>query len=140
MSRIKILVADDDPDILNFHRLALSEFFDLVMARDGLEAWKFFEQERPRLVLTDLNMPGINGMDLTDKIRAHPELGETPVIILTGTTRNTDLPPGFWRLGTQADLLLEKPITPSVLVNEIRRVLAKRQEASVKPVVPRYLE
>jgi CheY-like chemotaxis protein len=140
MSRIKILVADDDPDILNFHRLALSEFFDLVMARDGLEAWKFFELERPRLVLTDLNMPGINGMDLTDKIRAHPELGETPVIILTGTTRNTDLPPGFWRLGTQADLLLEKPITPSVLVNEIRRVLAKRQEASVKPVVPRYLE
>lgn len=139
-ARIKILVADDDPGIQEFYRLALREFFDVVVARDGLEAWKLFESERPRLVITDLNMPGENGANLTNRMRNHEELGDTPIIIITGTTRGTDLPPGFWRIGTQADLFLEKPVTGDELVTEIRRVLLKHQEKHGKSATPRYLE
>ncbi|CAN5304774.1 N/A [soil metagenome] len=133
MSPAKILVADDDPDILNFHRLLLSPLFDVVFARDGLEAWKFFQAERPRLVLTDLNMPGMNGLELSQKIRAHPELGTTPIIILTGTTRNTDLPPGFWKMGTGANAYLEKPISGDALLAEIRKQLLLTANATPLP-------
>lgn len=139
-SRIKILVADDDPGIQDFYRLTLREFFDVVIARDGLEAWKLFQSEKPRLVITDLNMPGENGANFTDRLRNHEELGETPVIIITGTTRGSDLPPGFWRLGTKADLFLEKPISPDDLVSAVRKVLLAHQEKQQKPVTPRYLE
>lgn len=114
--------------------MSLSEHYDVVVARDGLEAWKLFEQERPRLVLTDLNMPGINGWELTEKIRGHEELSETPVIILTATTQDTDLPPGFWRIGTRADAFLQKPLTTDEIIQEVRRQLIKRQ--APKPLPP----
>ncbi|MCC6545845.1 response regulator [Candidatus Sumerlaeota bacterium] len=139
-SRIKVLVADDDPGIQEFYRISLKDHFDVVIARDGLEAWKLFQSEKPLLVITDLNMPGENGANLTSRMRNHEELGDTPIIIITGTTRGTDLPPGFWRIGTQADLFLEKPISSDDLVAAVRRVLLKHQEKHQKPVVPRYLE
>jgi CheY-like chemotaxis protein len=126
VSRIKILIADDEEDIRLLLRVGLSPHYDVVVARDGLEAWKFFEEERPRLVLTDLNMPGINGLELTEKIRQHPELSDTLVIILTATTQGTDLPPGFWRIGTRADAFLEKPVTVEEILTEVRRQLVKR--------------
>lgn len=139
-SRIKILIADDDPDIHAFYSLALREHFDIVVARDGLEAWKLFQSEKPRLVITDLNMPGENGANFTSRLRNHEELGDTPVIIITGTTRGTDLPPGFWRLGTQADAFLEKPLSADELIVAIRKVLLKYQEKHQHPVTPKYIE
>ena len=133
MTRTKILLADDDPDVLDYYRLCLAEHFDLVLARDGIEALKMFEAERPAVVVTDLNMPGVNGTVLTDKIRAHPTLATTPVIIITGTTRNSDLPPGFWKMGTQADAFYEKPIKPDALVQAIRAQLLRRAQGRELP-------
>lgn len=133
MNKIKILIADDEPDIRALLTLALSEHYEVVTARDGLEAWKLFEQERPRLVLTDLNMPGINGMELTEKIRNHPELSKTIVIILTATVQDTDLPGGFWRIGTQADAFLCKPLTTDEILGEVRRQLVQRQAPNPLP-------
>lgn len=134
MSLPKILIADDEEGIRTLLRLALSEHFDIIFARDGFEAWKLFESERPRLVLTDLNMPGINGHELTEKIRSHPELAGTPVIILTGTTRGSDLPPGFWKIGTRADAFLEKPVSTDAILTEVRRQLVRRM--APKPLPP----
>lgn len=133
MSLPKILIADDEEDIRNLLRLALSEHYDIVFARDGLEAWKLFERERPRLVLTDLNMPGINGYEFTEKIREHPDLAQTPVIILTGTTQGSDLPPGFWKIGTRADAFLEKPVSTDVILAEVRRQLVRRMTPNPLP-------
>lgn len=130
MGKVRILVADDDPDIRDLYALILGEHFDLILARDGMEAWKLFEQEKPRLVLTDLNMPGMNGLELTGKIRQHEELSQTPVIILTGTTKGTDLPPGFWKIGSGANSFIEKPVTPTDLVNEVKRQLVLRAQAA----------
>jgi len=132
--KIKILFADDDPEILTVYSLYLRQFYDVVQARDGLEAWRLIEETRPRLVVTDLNMPGLNGLDLTERIREHPELNKTTIIILTGTTRNSDLPPGFWKIGTKANRFLEKPVTPEQVLNSVRRVLL--ESAEIKPLPP----
>ncbi|MCC5875451.1 MAG: response regulator [Candidatus Sumerlaeia bacterium] len=133
MSPVKILIADDEPDIRSLLEMSLSLHFDVVVARDGLEAWKLFQEEQPRLVLTDLNMPGLNGWELTEKIRDHEELADTPVIILTATTQDTDLPPGFWRIGTRADAFLQKPLTTDEILQEVRRQLVKRQAPNPLP-------
>ena len=134
MSLLKVLVADDDPDVLDLHRLNLESHYQLVLARDGREAWELFEKERPRCVVTDLNMPGLNGQELTERIRMHPRLSSVPIIILTGTTVDTDLPAGFWRIGTKADVFLEKPVSPEELLQAIRRQILLA--ARIQPLPP----
>jgi CheY-like chemotaxis protein len=133
---VRILVADDDPEIRDFYRLILAEHFELIFARDGLEAWQLFELEKPRLVLTDLNMPGMNGLELTGKIRGGSVRPSTPIIIMTGTTRDSDLPPGFWNIGAGANKFMEKPFKPDDLLAEIRRQLVIFAEANAKPLPP----
>jgi DNA-binding response OmpR family regulator len=136
LSPQRILVADDDPDVREFLGLVLRPHFELIVARDGLEAWRLFLAEKPRLVLTDLNMPGLNGMQLTEKIRECEERADTPVIILTGTTKDSDLPAGFWKMGTRANQYIEKPVQPDELVLEIRRQIVLHAQTKAKPLPP----
>lgn len=139
MSKPTVLLADDDSAVLALYEAFLREHFDLLLARDGFEAWRKFQDHAPRLVVTDLNMPGINGQDLTEKIRNHETHGDTPVIIVTGTTVGSDLPPGFWRLGTKANQLLEKPVKLDTLLHEIRRQLALRAQSGEQTPVINYV-
>lgn len=129
-----VLIVEDDRDVRDFLQLALSPMYRLEMAPDGRAGWEKFQDLKPDLVLTDLVLPGINGLDLTEKIRAHGERGATPVIILTGATKDEALDPSVWRLGTEADQFLEKPVDPGYLRSEIDRLLKER--AGYRPVPP----
>lgn len=133
MSKIRILLADDDPFVRQVFVPFLGDVYEVVEARDGLEAWKLIQETKPRLLVTDLNMPGLNGLELTEKVRSNPDYAPMPVIILTGTTQGTDLPGGFWRIGTSADLFLEKPISPDDLLSEVRRMLLKKATPKALP-------
>ncbi len=113
--------------------LGLKEHYDIIEARDGTEAWKLVQEQKPRVVVTDLNMPGMNGMELTEHIKTHETLRNTVVLIVTGTIRNTDLPAGFWNMGTKADKMLEKPVTPSDILAEIRRLLILKAQPQPLP-------
>ncbi|MBX3728314.1 MAG: response regulator [Candidatus Sumerlaeia bacterium] len=122
----RILVIEDDADVRLVLRGHLEPLYDVIEAADGVAGWRRFEEERPDLVLTDLGIPGINGLDLTERIRSHPERGTTPVIILTGATQGEDLPAGFWKMGTGADAFFEKPADGPSLRAEIDRLLKAR--------------
>lgn len=142
MSPLKVLVADDDAEVLEIYRMSLCGHYEVLTARDGLEAWKLFNESRPRLVLSDLNMPGVNGQELAEKIRSHENarLAETPIIIITGTTCGTDLPPGFWRIGTAANLMLEKPVSPDEILQAVRSELVKSMSGNPLPPGKGYYE
>ena len=129
-----VLLIDDDPDIRHVLRLGLQPLYRVVEATDGIDGWNKLRQHRPAIVVTDLGMPGMNGMDLTEKIKSDAEFASTPVIILTGATAGEELPGGFWKLGTQADGFLEKPILPITLCAEIDRVLKKKLD--FRPLPP----
>ena len=129
-----VLLIDDDPEIRQLLRLALHPLYRVVEATDGHDGWAKVREHRPALVVTDLCMPGMNGLDLTDRIKCDNELSGTPVIILTGATAGEELPPGFWKLGTRADGFLEKPIEPSMLCAEIDRVL--KNKVQFRPLPP----
>ncbi len=128
----RVLIAEDEADLRRLFSVALADQFDVVAVGDGVEAWEEIEARTPRVVVTDLNMPRMNGFELTEKIRAHEATRDVPVIILTGTTIGSDLPPGFWRLGTKADAFIEKPVSPDDLVQQIRAVLIR----DVEPLPP----
>jgi len=79
-----VLIADDDPEIREMVRTALQlDGHPVLEAPDGQVAWKLIVANRPALVVTDVQMPGIDGLDLTALIKAN-RYDETKVIVFTG--------------------------------------------------------
>ena len=119
---ITILLADDDADDRELTRLALKEAkhdAELVSVRDGAELLDFLRgrEERPHLILLDLNMPRMNGHEALAKIKRDPELRSIPVVILTTSTRDEDISTSY-DLG--ANSFMSKPLGFMSFVDAMR--------------------
>ncbi|MCO8271150.1 response regulator [Actinoplanes sp. TRM 88003] len=80
-----VLIAEDDEDIaLILSRLLKRAGYTVTHAPDGQRAFEMAVADRPDVVLTDLGMPRMDGLELTRSIRAHPELRDTPIVMLSG--------------------------------------------------------
>lgn len=113
---LRILVVDDDPDIRAFVRIALSPPFEVVEARDGLEALQGLDVLEPDLAIVDLDMPLMNGFDLCLAIRRHERFAGMPVLFFSGH-RESDLVKRGYASG--ANLFIFKPIEPERLLRNI---------------------
>ncbi|MFK7911431.1 MAG: ATP-binding protein [Akkermansiaceae bacterium] len=82
VGRKRVLVADDEQAMRHFITRQLSDY-DLVEARDGDQAWSLAKEHKPDLVILDLMMPGLDGIEVTRKIRSHEKLSRVPVILIT---------------------------------------------------------
>jgi chemosensory pili system protein ChpA (sensor histidine kinase/response regulator) len=82
--RSRVLVVDDSMSVRRAIAMLLEDQgYDVTMARDGLEAIKLMEVARPDVMLTDLEMPNMNGLELSQHVRSRPELSTLPVIMIT---------------------------------------------------------
>ncbi len=121
MQHPRILVADDEPFILRSLAYVLRrEGFQVLEARDGVEALDVARREKPDLVFLDLMMPRKSGFDVLAEIKAEPGLGHCRVILLTGKGQDSDREHGF-KLG--CDDYLTKPFSPIRLVERARALL-----------------
>jgi serine/threonine protein kinase len=121
----RFLVADDDEDFATLVGEALTYAFpgaELVSVRDGHAALKAVDERPCALAVIDLDMPGLNGIELTASFRGMPKAENMPVIVVTATGGAPD-----WRLlqSLGADGFLVKPIDPMALVALARRTLGK---------------
>ena len=129
----KILIIEDERDILDLVRHYLEkEGFRTRTAADGGAGLTAARQERPDLIVLDLMLPGMDGLELCKKLRADPATVLTPVIMLTAKADETDRIVGL-ELG--ADDYLTKPFSPKELVARVKALLrrAKQQDASAQP-------
>ncbi len=127
-----ILVADDEPQIVRVVRGYLEQAgYRVVSAYDGREALFAARHERPDLVVLDLQMPEMDGLEFTRRIRA--EQPEVAIIMLTARVEETDRIVGL-ELG--ADDYVTKPFSPRELVARVRAVLRRTQS---QPTVPEIL-
>lgn len=123
MTNAKILVVDDDPAISEMLTIVLqAEGFDTVAVMDGGEAVGAFEREQPDLVLLDLMLPGMNGVDICRAIRQDSMV---PIVMLTAKTDTVDVVLG---LESGADDYVSKPFKPKELVARIRARLRRTDE------------
>lgn len=123
MSKAKILVVDDDPAISEMLTIVLqAEGFDTVAVMDGGEAVATFEREQPDLVLLDLMLPGMNGVDICKAIRQDSMV---PIVMLTAKTDTVDVVLG---LESGADDYVNKPFKPKELVARIRARLRRSDD------------
>src|SRR4051812_43129622 len=130
MSGETILIVDDEPTIVEVVGLYLQrEGFRVVTAADGAVALSMVEQERPDLVVLDLMLPGLNGLDVTRKIRAG---GALPIIMLTARGEEADRVVGL-ELG--ADDYVTKPFSARELVARVKAVL-RRTHPEAAPAEP----
>lgn len=122
----KILVVDDDPAISEMLTIVLeAEGFNTVAVTDGALAVDTFNREEPDLVLLDLMLPGMNGIDICRLIRQNSTV---PIVMLTAKTDTVDVVLG---LETGADDYITKPFKPKELIARLRARLRRTDDAPV---------
>lgn len=126
----KILVVDDELKIVKLVRAYLEKAgFTVVTARDGQEALAVFRYERPHLVVLDLMLPGMDGLDVCRAIRRSSDV---PIIMLTARDQEVDRLIGL-ELG--ADDYIVKPFSPREVVARVRAVLRRTEGQPLEPEV-----
>jgi two-component system, OmpR family, phosphate regulon response regulator PhoB len=126
---LQIVVADDDPVLRALLRLKLEgEGHRVTLACDGDEALEMVTKEPPELLVLDVVMPGIDGLELTRRLRARPETKELPIVLLTGRDTDPDIVEG-WKSG--ANYYITKPF-----VIEHLRYFIKTMQDNVEPDEP----
>ena len=118
---MKILLAEDDRDFGNILSQYISiSGYDVILARDGKEAWELFGQNKPDMCVLDVMMPEMDGFTLGEKIKqSNPEM---PVIFLTAKSLKEDIVRGL-KIG--ADDYITKPFDPEVLILRINNILKR---------------
>ncbi len=119
-----ILIVDDEPQIIKVLNAYLErEGFTVLMALDGLQAIRHFDQEKPDFIILDLNLPGMDGLEVCREIRKGSDV---PILMLTARVEEMDKLIGL-ELG--ADDYVVKPFSPREVVARIKTIL-KRTSAS----------
>jgi len=118
---VKILVVDDEKSVISVIRRFLERAqtpFQIEMAMDGFEAGQLVATFRPDIIFLDLRLPGLDGFEVTRRIKANPETSHIHIIAMTGYYQG-EVASRVLELG--ADLLIQKPFTP----DDLRKALAK---------------
>lgn len=119
----KILLVDDEPDILEFMEYNLrKEGYKVFMARNGKEAIETAKKERPALIMLDIMMPVMDGIETCRQLRQIPELQQTVITFLTARNEEYSQIAGF---DVGADDYISKPIKPRVMVSRIKALLRR---------------
>ncbi|WP_373047773.1 ATP-binding protein [Vulgatibacter sp.] len=121
--RARIVIAEDNADLREFLRALLGGSYDVFTAVDGREALELVRSERPDLVLSDVMMPQMTGMDLCAALKADPALQNTPIILLTARTGSEAVLEGYT---SGADDFVNKPVHPRILLARIKAQLRLR--------------
>jgi two-component system phosphate regulon response regulator PhoB len=119
----KILVVDDEPDALEVLGFKLKEAgYTPIFAKDGIRAVAAARDERPALIVLDLMLPEVDGLDVCKILRRDPTTAATPILMLTARAAEMDRVLGL-ELG--ADDYVTKPFSPRELVLRIKKLLAR---------------
>jgi len=122
-ARVKILVADDQVEARSIIQSILSSlgYVNVYQASTGFDAVEVAVKRQVHLIICDWNMPGADGLEVLQTLRAHPEHKATPFLMLTSEAYKENV-----RQAVKAGVTsyLVKPITPKILIGEIEKVIA----------------
>jgi two-component system alkaline phosphatase synthesis response regulator PhoP len=119
----KILITEDDPSYRRFLSYFLEkEGYKVITASDGLEGLFKAQQEKPDLLILDIMLPGMDGFEICNHLRAELETTHTPILMLSAKGQDADKSIG---LSIGADEYLTKPVESSILLRTIESLLAK---------------
>lgn len=119
----KILLVDDEPDILEFVGYNITkEGYTLLTANNGIEAIRIASEAIPQLIILDIMMPGMDGIEVCQELRKNPELNSTLIAFLTARSEDFSQIAG---LDAGGDDYITKPVKPKVLMSRINALLRR---------------
>lgn len=124
MAQKRVLIVDDDPDILDVLRISLKEQYELAEAQDGEEALKSIYHRPPDLIILDWVIPKMSGYKVCQKLKEDLLLRHLPIIMLTGKGEVKDKIEG---LNVGADDYIVKPFEPNELLARVKTVLRRTE-------------
>ena len=126
----RILIVDDEPDILEILGYNLKkEGYEVFMAEDGLQAIVQAKKHKPHLIVMDVMMPNMDGIEACIKIRETPELSKTIITFLTARSEDYSQISG---LNAGADDYMTKPVRPRVLLSKVKSLLRRLEDKSTE--------
>ena len=132
----KILVVEDEPDIRKLVNYNLAqEHYKVIEAENGEQALKAIQRDKPHLVVLDLMLPGLSGIELCKILRERSDTAKLPILMLTAKAGEADRVVG---LEMGADDYLSKPFSPRELVARVRAILRRADGAASQDTLPAY--
>jgi len=126
-----VLIVDDEKDLVDLVRYHLEkEGFQCLQASDGLTALRLTQEQRPDLLVLDLMLPGLDGLEICRQLRRDPMTASLPIIMLTAKAAEVDRVVG---LEIGADDYLVKPFSPRELVARVKAILRRLKASSSLP-------
>ncbi|MBI2423654.1 MAG: response regulator transcription factor [Candidatus Hydrogenedentes bacterium] len=130
MPNQQILVVEDDEDILELVRYNLArEGYQVTLAESGEAGLKALQKHLPDLLILDLMLPEIDGLEVCKRIRASETMNQLPILMLTAKGEEADIVTGL-ELG--ADDYVTKPFSPRILLARVRAVLRRRSQPEIR--------
>ena len=124
-----VLLCDDEIHILRAAEFKLKRAgYDVRIAGDGQEAWELIEQRKPDMLITDCQMPRLDGLGLVKLVRANPDLQDMPVLMLTA--KGFELSQEELAEQWQVRRLISKPFSPRELLATVKEILGEPVEAA----------
>ncbi len=124
-----IMVVDDNPDLVEILRITLeSKGFNVRCAYSGQELLDSLEKQKPDLILLDIMMPQMDGLEVLTRLKGNPATASIPVILLTAKVHHEDIQRGY---KTGAEYYITKPFIPSQVLERINLILGGEQGLSV---------
>jgi len=119
----KVLIVDDEEKVRRLIETTLSiGDFQIFQAKDGEEALKIAQEEKPTLILLDIMMPGIDGFEVCKRLKSNSETKSSYIIMLTAKGQKQDIEKGY---AVGADDYFVKPFSPMELLNKVEKVLGE---------------
>lgn len=136
MEKPKILVIEDEEDIVSLIKLqAEMAGYKFCSEKDGLNGYLAIEREMPDIIVLDIMLPGMNGLDVCKKIKSNPDLKSIPVIIISAKSEEIDVVVGL-ELG--ADDYVVKPFSVKILFSKIKAILRRGKEPESEAKVLKF--
>ena len=119
-----ILIVEDNDELRDFLRYSFQEEYKISISINGFQGWNLIQKETPDLIISDIMMPDMNGLDLCKLIKSTFETSHIPVILLTALSEKSDQLTG---LGLGADDYITKPFDMKILSQKIKSIIKNRE-------------
>jgi CheY-like chemotaxis protein len=120
----RVLVVDDDPHVLQLLRVNFElEGYDVDSANNGEEALKRIAAQKPDVLVCDVMMPGMNGLEVVERVRSEPTTAKLPIVMVSAKAQQADLTAGG---AAGADAYVTKPFDPQDLLDAVAKVLKRK--------------
>ncbi len=131
MSKETILIVDDEEDIIELIQYNLkTEGYDILTATSGEAAIEIADRDQPDLIVLDLMLPGIDGLEVTQRLKGTHATRDIPIVMLTAKGEESDIVTG---LEMGANDYISKPFSPRELVARVRGILRRRRKTDPPP-------